>query len=218
MKPEHDIVTEVELGEDIVWAFNWANTENWMSNLRYDAEQAGWDSQIGCLHGRGAPNDRAREAHAARGIEIPATYFCFDCGAVIDAADWRPRLHPPAPVQNHRTIMCDSDVRIVGPDGRSFLVNLDPNRVDYVTPDGIEVWAERKQQKVRYLDAFGDQVGPTHKNLVQAVEWAALNDWRHPSDPDWWNDQVIAQTKASAAGELGSWEGGWTNRPEAWVK
>lgn len=203
------------MGEEIAIAFNWANTEHWMSNLRYDAEKAGWDSRAGCKHERGAFNDRARLAHAERGIEVPSTFFCFDCG---DVQEVEPRVHPPAPEQNFRDMLTDTDVVIVGADGRSFLANLDPNRVDYVTPDGVEVWMERKAQKVRFLDAHGNQVGPTHKNLVPALIWAALNDWRDPSSPGWWNDEAIAQAKASAAGELDAWEGGWVDRPEAWVK
>jgi hypothetical protein len=218
MNSERDFVTEVELGEEIAGFFTTFNTEHWMSNLRYYAEEAGWDSTIGCRHERGAFNDRAVEAHAERGIEIERTWFCFDCGTVLPAEEAKPRVHPPAPEQNFRDMVCDTDVTIVGADGRSFVANLDPNRVDYVTPDGVEVWMERKRQKVRFLDAFGNQVGPVHANVVPAVIWATLNGWRDPSAPDWWNDQAYEQTKASAAGELGAWEGGWTDRPEAWVK
>lgn len=215
---DRDYVTELEQGEDVASLLVSFNTEHWMSNLRYFAEEAGWDSTIGCLHERGAFNDRAVEAHAQRGIEIDRTWFCFDCGTALLAEEAKPRVHPPAPEQNFREMVTDTDVMIVGSGGRSFLANLDPNRVDYITPDGVEVWMERKHQKVRFLDAFGNQVGPVHANVVPAVTWAALNEWRDPSAPDWWNDETIAQTKASAAGHLDSWSGGWTDRPEAWVK
>lgn len=213
MNRDRDYITEVEMGEDIAGFFITFNSEHWMSNLRYYAQEAGWDSTVGCKHERGAYNDQARLAHAERGIEIPATFFCFDCGGVEEVEG---RIHPPPPEQNYR-LKTDRDLVVVSGD-RSFVANLDPNRPDYVTPDGVEVWAERKVQKVRYLDAFGNQVGPTHKNLVQAVVWATLNGWRDPFAPDWWNDEVYEQTKASATGALGAWEGGWVDRPEAWVK
>lgn len=220
MKSERDFLTEIEQGEDVASEFVSQNNEHWMSNLRYIAEEAGWDSTVGCLHERGAFNDRAVEAHAGRGIEIDRTWFCFDCGTVLPAEEAKPRVHPPAPEQNFRDMHCDTDVTIVGSDGRSFLANLDPNRVDYVTPEGVEVWMERKgnSQRVRFLDAFGNQVGPVHANVVPATTWAVLNGWRDPSSPDWWNDETYEQTKASVDGELDSWSGGWTDRPEAWVK
>jgi hypothetical protein len=64
----------------------------------------------------------------------------------------------------------------------------DPDRPDYVTPDGAEVWIERKSQKTRFLDAFGAQVGPVHRNLAPAIAWARVHGWRDPSLPEWFND------------------------------
>jgi hypothetical protein len=75
-------------------------------------------------------------------------------------------------------------------------LDLSPDRPDYVTPDGTEVWIERKRQKTRFLDAFGRQVGPVHRNLVPAIVWARANRWRDPSLPQWFNDGVIAEVAA----------------------
>ena len=75
-------------------------------------------------------------------------------------------------------------------------LELSPDRPDYVTADGVEVWIERKCQKTRFLDARGCQVGPVHRNLAPAVVWARSQGWRDPSLPDWFNDGAIAETAA----------------------
>lgn len=98
------------------------------------------------------------------------------------------------PARNY-LIEVDHPVSITGPDGRSFAVDLSPDRPDYVTCDGVEVWMERKGQKTRFLDAAGEQVGPVHANLVPAVVWARHHGWRDPTSPDWWNDGVIDEVR-----------------------
>jgi hypothetical protein len=75
-------------------------------------------------------------------------------------------------------------------------VSTPAKRPDYVTPDGTEVWMERKNQKTRFLDAAGRQVGPVHRNLVPAVVWARCEGWTDPSAPQWLNDGVIAEVRA----------------------
>ena len=75
-------------------------------------------------------------------------------------------------------------------------LDLSPERPDYVTPDGVEVWIERKHQKTRFLDAAGNQVGPVHRNLAPAVVWARVHGWRDPSLPGWFNDGAIAEAAA----------------------
>lgn len=107
-------------------------------------------------------------------------------------------------------IYVDRPVTLTGPDGQSFEVNTDPNAPDYVTTDGVEVWIERKHQKTRFLDKDGNQVGPVHRNLVPAIVWARNEGWRNPSDPDWWNDAVIADVRAGGApddrhADAGAW-------------
>lgn len=102
-----------------------------------------------------------------------------------------------APAKNY-VIDTTGPVVIVGPDGQSFEVDLNPGRADYVTTDGVEVWIERKTVKTRFLDAEGNQVGPWHQNLVPAIVWARHAGWRDPSDPDWWNDLVIEDVRANS--------------------
>jgi len=101
------------------------------------------------------------------------------------------------PVQNYR-IEVDHPVTVAGADGRSFAVNLDPHRPDYVTTDGVEVWMERKKIRTRFLDAAGAQVGPWHKNLVPAIVWAAAAGWTDPSVPAWWSAAVTAEVRANS--------------------
>jgi len=79
-------------------------------------------------------------------------------------------------------------------------LDLSPDRPDYVTADGVEVWIERKGQKTRFLDACGSQVGPVHRNLAPAIIWARAHGWRDPSLPQWFNDGVIAEASAGGAG------------------
>ena len=75
-------------------------------------------------------------------------------------------------------------------------LNLSPDRPDYVTTDGTEVWIERKRQKTRFLYARGRQVGPVHRNLAPAVVWARTQGCRDPSLPQWFNDGAIAEVSA----------------------
>jgi hypothetical protein len=79
-------------------------------------------------------------------------------------------------------------------------LDLSPDRPDYVTADGVEVWIERKRQETRFLDARGRQVGPVHRNLAPAVVWARTQGWRDPSLPQWFNDGAIAEASAGGAG------------------
>jgi hypothetical protein len=78
-------------------------------------------------------------------------------------------------------------------------LDLSPDRPDYVTADGVEVWMERKHQKTRFLDACGNQVGPVHRNLVPAIVWARAQGWRDPSLPQWFDDAAIAEVAAGGA-------------------
>lgn len=77
-------------------------------------------------------------------------------------------------------------------------LDLSPDRPDYVTTDGVEVWMERKRQKTRFLDDRDGQVGPVHSNLAPAIVWARAQGWRDPSLPDWFNDAAIAEVRAGA--------------------
>ncbi len=80
-------------------------------------------------------------------------------------------------------------------------LDLSPDRPDFVTSEGVEVWMERKVQKARYLTADGDQVGPVHANFVPAIIWARAQGWRDPSLPGWFNDACIAEVAAGGAPE-----------------
>lgn len=106
--------------------------------------------------------------------------------------------------QNYR-IEVDHPVTVADASGRSFAVNLDPNRPSYVTDEGVEVWIERpaqgsrSAQKTRFVDAEGTQHGPVHVNLVPAIVWAIAQGWRDPSSPDWWNDELAAEVAAGGA-------------------
>jgi hypothetical protein len=57
--------------------------------------------------------------------------------------------------------------------------------VPYRTPDGKLVRMFRKGQRVRFIDADGEQVGPEQSNVGPALAYAAANRWRevtgHPS-------------------------------------
>lgn len=107
------------------------------------------------------------------------------------------------PEQNFRDIVVSEPVRVMGADGRSFEVDLDPDKPDYITDDGVEVWIERPAkgtkggQKTRFVDADGNQVGPIHSNLVPAIVHAAYYGWRDPGVPDWWSDEVTAEVRAN---------------------
>jgi hypothetical protein len=99
------------------------------------------------------------------------------------------------PEQNYR-VEVDRPVFLGSADQAPEALDLSPDRPDYVTTDGVEVWMERKHQKMRFLDARGEQVGPVHRNLAPAVVWARANGWRDPSLPDWFNDGAIAEVAA----------------------
>lgn len=141
---ERDFTTEVEQGEDAALALyqNNRDDDDNFSNLRYWCDEAGYDQTIGCPHERGAFSTHAVEAHAARGITIPYTFFCFDCGHVQEV---------PAEVakgNNFRDIACSSPVLLGGIDADGNFhepepLNLSPARPDYVTQDGTEVWIVR---------------------------------------------------------------------------
>jgi len=101
-----------------------------------------------------------------------------------------------APEQNYR-IDVDHPVFVGGAGHDLAELDLDPERPDYLTTDGIAVWIERKRQKTRFLDAHGSQVGPVHANLVPAVVWALAHGWRSPSLPGWLSDAGIAEVAAN---------------------
>ena len=99
------------------------------------------------------------------------------------------------PEQNYR-IEVNHPVCLGGAAQSPAQLDLNPDRPDYVTADGVEVWMERKHQKTRFLDAGGSQVGPVHGNLAPAICWARAQGWRDPSLPDWFNDGAIAEVRA----------------------
>jgi hypothetical protein len=103
------------------------------------------------------------------------------------------------PEQNYR-IEVSHPVFLGGAARESAELDLSPDRPDYVTADGVEVWIERKGQKTRFLDACSSQVGPIHRNLAPAIVWARAQGWRDPSLPQWFNDGVIAEVAAGGAG------------------
>lgn len=100
------------------------------------------------------------------------------------------------PRQNYKDIVVDHPVLLGSAGHAPAELDLRPDRPDFVTGDGVEVWMERKVQKARYLDADGNQVGPVHQNMVPAIVWARGQGWRDPSVPDWFNDQCIAEVAA----------------------
>jgi hypothetical protein len=57
----------------------------------------------------------------------------------------------------------------------------------YITDEGVEVWMYRRNQRVRFFDRRGSQVGPEHANLYPAVIWAHAHGWNDPSAPRWLN-------------------------------
>lgn len=99
------------------------------------------------------------------------------------------------PEQNYR-IEVNRPVLLGGAAHEPAELDLSPDRPDYVTADGVEVWMERKHQKTRFLDASGSQVGPVHRNLAPAVGWARAQGWCDPSLPQWFNDGAIAEVAA----------------------
>lgn len=112
------------------------------------------------------------------------------------------------PTQNYR-LAVNHPVFIggVAPDGTDRLTQCDlsPDLPDYITDEGISVWIERPakgtkgQQKTRFVDADGNQVGRIHTNLVPAIVYAAHSGWRSPGSPDWFNDAVIEEVRAGGA-------------------
>jgi len=103
------------------------------------------------------------------------------------------------PEQNYR-IEANHPVLLGGGGHAPAELDLSPDRPDFVTTDGVEVWMERKGQKTRFLDGHGNQVGPVHRNLAPAIIWARAHGWRDPSLPQWFNDAVIAEVSAGGAG------------------
>jgi hypothetical protein len=104
------------------------------------------------------------------------------------------------PEQNYR-IEVACPVLLGGTAHEAAQLDLSPVRPDYVTPDGLAVWIERKSQKTRFLDACGAQVGPVHRNLAPAIAWARVHGWSDPSLPDWFNDGAIAEARADLGPE-----------------
>ncbi len=100
--------------------------------------------------------------------------------------------------KNYR-IETDRPVLLGGASREPAELDLSPDLPDYVTPDGVEVWIERKSQRTRFLDARGAQVGPVHRNLAPAIAWARAHGWRDPSLPEWFNDGAIAEVSLLAA-------------------
>jgi len=106
------------------------------------------------------------------------------------------------PVQNFRDVVVSHPVMVASLGHDPVEIDLNPNRADYVTGDGLEVWMERPakgsrgHQKTRFVDADGNQVGPVHDNLVPAVVWAMNEGWRDPSMPDWFNESATERVRA----------------------
>jgi hypothetical protein len=105
------------------------------------------------------------------------------------------------PVQNYR-IEVDHPVFLGALGHETAELDLSPDRPDFVTADGVEVWMERKCQKTRFLDAQGNQVGPVHVNFAPAIVWARAHGWRDPGLPDWFNDACIAEVAAGGVGPI----------------
>lgn len=109
------------------------------------------------------------------------------------------------PVQNFRDIKVTRPVMLGSLAHGSVVIDLNPDRVDYVTTDGVEVWIERPaqgsrgQQATRFVDAAGNQVGPVHKNLVPAICWAMNEGWTDPSVPDWFNESAVEFVRSGGA-------------------
>lgn len=159
------------------------------------ARQSGFRAgQAGCYLG-GAPDgphlmflgavDSPREAL----LRIAEAYDLWSQGATSGTG-----LHPE---QNYR-IEVSHPVLLGGTAHEAAELDLGPDRPDYVTADGVEVWIERKGQKTRFLDARGNQVGPVHRNLAPAIIWARVHGWRDPSLPQWFNDGAIAEIRDQA--------------------
>ena len=53
----------------------------------------------------------------------------------------------------------------------------------YITDGGVTVWMWRKGQRVRFLTAEGDQVGPEHRNVFPAICAASAAGWIDPANP-----------------------------------
>lgn len=55
----------------------------------------------------------------------------------------------------------------------------------YVTSEATArpVWMTRKGQKVRFVDATGEQVGPEQANVAPACCFAASEGWIDPTNP-----------------------------------
>jgi hypothetical protein len=110
----------------------------------------------------------------------------------------------PAAAQNFRDIEVRDPVKIVdGTTGESYLADLNPDRVDYITDEGVEVWLERPakgtrgEQRTRFVDRDGNQVGPIHVNLYPAIVYASYYGWRDPSMPKWAQDASIREVRAN---------------------
>ena len=47
----------------------------------------------------------------------------------------------------------------------------------YKTPSGKYVWMLRKEQKVRFFDRLGNQIGPEQRNVAPACAYADSKHW-----------------------------------------
>jgi hypothetical protein len=58
----------------------------------------------------------------------------------------------------------------------------------WITTEGVHVTMRRRAQRVRFMDAQGQQHGPEHRNVVPAIIWANANGWIDPTVPAWLRD------------------------------
>lgn len=122
----------------------------------------------------------------------------------------------PTAAQNFRDLKVGGPVKIVdGATGESYFANVDPDRVDYITDEGVEVWIERPakgtrgDQRTRFVDRDGNQVGPIHDNLYPAAVHAAYYGWRDPSMPGWAQDASIRGVRAATISHPGGGGPDW---------
>jgi hypothetical protein len=73
------------------------------------------------------------------------------------------------------------------------------DRPAFVTPEGVELWMQRKGQRVRFYDADGVQHGPEHANVYPATVAAFAAGYRDPTGPEWLNDGCIAEVKRKSS-------------------
>jgi hypothetical protein len=132
-------------------------------------------------------------------LRVAEAYGLWSQGASSGTVGERGARPSRRPVQNYR-LEVDHPVFLGGAAHEPTVLDLSPDRPDYVTADGVEVWIERKARKTRFLDACGSQVGPVHGNLAPAIIWARVHGRRDPSLPQWFNDGAIAEASAGGAG------------------